>query len=108
MTSLRPGALLIACAAAAAAAVPASAQSPVYSRDEAGRVTIRASRVAAPIAVDGKLDDEAYTLVQPLTEFLQAEPRQGAAVSERTEAWVLYDDDNLYFSCRCWDEHPER
>ena len=37
MTSLRPGALLIACAAAVAAAVPASAQSPVYSRDEDGR-----------------------------------------------------------------------
>jgi hypothetical protein len=90
------------------AAVRCYGQDPVYAKDAAGRVTVRATRVAAPVKVDGRLDEEAYTQVEPLTTFMQAEPRQGAPVSERTEAWVLFDDDNLYLACRCWDEHPER
>lgn len=92
----------------AAAVAAASAQPPVYSRDGAGHVTIRATRITTPIAVDGALDDEAYAQVEALTAFVQTEPRQGAPVSERTEVWVLFDDDQLYFACRCWDEHPER
>ena len=24
-------------------------------------------------------------------------------MSERTEAWVMYDDENIYLVCRCWD-----
>ena len=28
--------------------------------------------------------------------------------TEKTEAWILFDDDNLYISARCWDSHPER
>jgi hypothetical protein len=22
--------------------------------------------------------------------------------------WLLFDDDNVYISARCWDSHPER
>ena len=29
-------------------------------------------------------------------------------MTERTEAWVLFDDTNLYIACRCWDTNPER
>src|SRR5437870_4565349 len=93
-----------------ALAAPAAAQDPppVYSKDDAGHITLRATRIATPIKVDGRLDDEAYRQVEPLTGFTQSEPRQGAPSSERTEAWVMFDDDNLYLACRCWDEHPER
>jgi Domain of unknown function (DUF5916)/Carbohydrate family 9 binding domain-like len=90
------------------AAVRCHGQDPVYAKDVAGRVTVRATRVAAPIKVDGRLDEEAYTQVEALTTFIQAEPQQGSPSSERTEAWVLFDDDNLYLACRCWDQHPER
>jgi len=90
------------------AAVRCYAQDPVYVKDAAGRVTVRATRVAGPIKVDGRLDEEAYAQIEALTTFTQAEPQQGAPSSERTEAWVLFDDDNLYLACRCWDQHPER
>jgi hypothetical protein len=70
-------------------------------------VAIRATRIPSPLRVDGRLDEAVYEQIKPVTAFVQQEPREGAPVSERTEAWVLYDDDNLYISCRCWDEHPE-
>jgi hypothetical protein len=86
----------------------AGAQPPPYSRDEDGRVVVRATRIDTPVRVDGRLDDEVYGQVEAITQFIQQEPKEGAPVSEKTEAWVLYDDDNIYFSCRCWDTHPER
>ena len=46
--------------------------------------------------------------MKPITEYVQQDPHEGAPVSERTESWVLYDDRNIYFVCRCLDEHPER
>ena len=108
MTPYRP--LLPAAAALAllASAAQAGAQLPVSSRDAAGNVVIRATRITTPIEVDGKLDDGVYRQVEALTDFIQSEPQTGAPSSERTEAWVLFDDDNLYLACRCWDRHPER
>ena len=79
----------------------------VVARNEAG-VTIRATRIQTPLVIDGRLDESIYTTVKPITEYVQQDPHEGDPVSERTESWVLYDDDNIYFACRCLDEHPER
>jgi hypothetical protein len=89
---------------AALAAQPAA----VYSRDGDGRVVVRATRIETPVRVDGRLDDEVYGRVEAITQFVQQDPQEGAPISEKTEAWILYDDHNIYFSCRCWDTHPER
>lgn len=75
--------------------------------DAFAQVAIQATRITTPIKVDGRLDDAAYREVPPLTGFIQQEPQEGAPVTERTEAWVLFDDDNIYISCRCYDAHPE-
>jgi hypothetical protein len=98
--------LLSAIALRAAAQSPTP--SPILSRNAEGRLLVHATRVRGPIGVDGQLDDMAYESVAPITAFIQQEPEAGAPISERTEVWVLFDDDNLYFACRCWDEHPER
>jgi len=81
---------------------------PVYSKDDAGRVAVSATRIATPPKIDGRLDEEIYAHVPALTQFVQAEPNEGADVSERTEAWVMYDDKNIYIACRCWDRNPDR
>ena len=108
MTPHRPFVPAAAALALLACAAPARAQLPVSSRDAAGNIVIRATRITTPIEVDGKLDDGVYRQVEALTDFIQSEPQTGAPSSERTEAWVLFDDDNLYLACRCWDRHPER
>ena len=48
-----------------------------------------------------------YQNVQFITDFVQQLPDEGALGSERTDAWVLFDDDNIYISARCYDEAPE-
>jgi hypothetical protein len=80
----------------------------VVQRDAAGHVTVRAVRVSSPIRVDGRLDEPAYETTEAVGDFLQQEPDEGKPATERTEAWVFFDDRNIYVSARCWDSHPER
>ena len=58
--------------------------------------------------VDGVLDEEVYQSTRPLDGFLQQEPREGEPATERTEAWVFFDDENIYVSARCIDSEPDR
>lgn len=84
-------------AAAAAPVVPGFDGPPApdppktVSRDAEGRVTVRAVRLDHPIVVDGRLDDEVYGSVEPISGFVQQEPREGQAATERTDAWLLFD-----------------
>jgi hypothetical protein len=78
---------------------------PVVGRDADGRVTVRAIR--AEIDVDGRLDEPIYGRVAPITEFIQQLPDEGEPASERTEAWVFFDDDNVYVSARLYESFPE-
>jgi hypothetical protein len=64
--------------------------------------------VAGVIKVDGVLDEVFYTTVQPVSDFIQIEPNDGAPATERTEMWVGYDRDNLYFSFRNYDSQMNR
>ncbi len=87
---------------------PAPRAPEVMARDSEGRITVRATRLAEPIVLDGKLDDPVYSRVKALTGFIQTEPREGEPATEETEAWIFFDDSNLYVATRCWDSHPER
>ena len=78
----------------------------VVSRDAQGRATVRATRLRAPLQIDGRLDEPVYETVQYITDFIQQLPDEGALSSERTEVWVLFDDDSIYISARCYDTAP--
>lgn len=71
-------------------------------------MTIRAFRVTGPVEIDGRLDEEFYRSVPPFGGFIQQEPVEGAPASEPTDAWIFFDDDNVYVAARCWDSQPER
>jgi hypothetical protein len=71
-------------------------------------ITVTATRIANPIEVDGRLDDEPYTSIEPISDFLQQEPQEGQPTTERTDVWVMFDENNFYVSAKCWDSHPER
>ena len=78
----------------------------VVNRDAAGRATVRAIRLTTTLIVDGRLDDEVYAVTESVSGFIQQVPREGAAATERTESWVMFDADTLYISARCWDTAP--
>ena len=77
------------------------------ARDAAGRVTVRAVPLGQPLDIDGNLDEGVYEIVQSLSDFVQQQPDEGAPSTERTEAWVFYDDNSIYISARNWDSAPE-
>jgi hypothetical protein len=63
-------------------------------------------RVSGPIQVDGRVDDPAWSDVDPLPAYMHA-PTYGGAPVERTEFRVAYDDHYLYFACRFRDSSGE-
>ena len=90
-----------------AGAPPSPVPPEVLSRDEAGRATVRAVRLTESLDLDGSLDEPVYREVPAVTGLIQVEPVAGVPASERTEAWILFDDDSVYISARCWDSAPE-
>jgi hypothetical protein len=87
---------------------PAPVGPAVITRDDEGRATVRAVRTPAGLDVDGRLDESIYESVLPIDGFIQQEPRNGEPGTERTDVWVLFDDETLYISVKCWDSQPDR
>ena len=79
----------------------------VVARDTEGRVTVRAVELTEPIRVDGRLDEDVYQRILPITDFIQQLPDEGEPGTERTETWVLFDGDSMYVSARCYETAPE-
>jgi hypothetical protein len=80
----------------------------LVERRAADDVTVRAVRVDPSLRVDGVLDEPIYQRVAPLTDFIQQEPREGQLATEKTEAWILFDDESFYVAARLWDSQPAR
>jgi len=85
----------------------AEAEEVVVGRDADGKLTIQATRYTGEVNIDGVLDESIYQSIQPITDFIQQIPDEGAAASEKTEAWVYFDDDNLYIAARNYESVPE-
>ncbi len=108
--AVAPGGFLAGTAASLASLIdgpPAPVAPDVMTRDEEGRTTVRAIRLAEGIRLDGVLDEAVYETVAPITGFIQQVPDIGAPATERTEAWITFDDTNVYVSARVWDSAPE-
>lgn len=82
------------------------------SAQEKTRLTITRShhitKIEAEIRVDGRLDERAWAQVQPITEFVQTEPDEGAPASERTEAFLFHDRNKIYFGFKCYESEPKK
>jgi hypothetical protein len=88
---------------------PAAPEAPaVFARDGQGRITIRATRLRSALDLDGDLDEAVYREVSPIDHFVQQEPSEGQVSTERTLAWLFFDDDHFYVGVRAYDSAPER
>jgi hypothetical protein len=54
----------------------------------------------ASIRLDGLMDEEAWMLATPITDFIQAEPMEGAPPTDAMEVRFLYDDSALWIGAR--------
>ncbi|HJU73092.1 MAG TPA: DUF5916 domain-containing protein, partial [Gemmatimonadaceae bacterium] len=78
----------------------------VITRRADGQATVRAIKLGAPLRVDGVLDEDVYAREKPFGGLIQVAPRYGEPMTERSDVWILYDDRNIYLTCRCWDSAP--
>ena len=75
----------------------------VITRDSQGHAILRTMRLPSPFQLDGKLDEAFYRDVMGASGFLQQEPHEGQPATDKTEAWVFFDDKNIYVSTRMWE-----
>jgi len=57
--------------------------------------------------IDGHLDDAIWKDIEPVTNFIQNWPDEGAVATERSEVRIAYDRDYLYFGFKFYDRNPE-
>ena len=86
---------------------PSPVAPAVVTRDKQGRATVRAIKLSKGIRLDGLLDEAVYQTVPAITDFIQQVPVEGAVPTEKTEAWIMFDETNVYVSARVWDSAPE-
>jgi hypothetical protein len=95
-----PIAAILAGALAFLHALAADAQpSPKVAR--ATRVEGRAPRI------DGRIDDAAWARAVRIDDFLQQRPTEGSEPTERTEVYLLYDEEALYVGARMHRARPQ-
>ncbi len=74
----------------------ASAQAP----------SVKPVRVLTPPAIDGRLDDSAWTGAAHITQLVQRRPLDGAPATERTDVYIAYDSEQLYFGIHAHYSEP--
>ncbi len=104
------GALVFVCLflPTAAFARQGEAGSSATVRDEEGRAVVRAVGLPAPIQFDGRLDEPFYRDTKPFGDFIQQEPHSGEPATDKTEAWLFFDDRNIYVGVRLWETDSTR
>jgi hypothetical protein len=108
--SIRARALGACCLCAAAAVSAAHAQPRVVQspRVAAPAPSVPAHRVSSPMTLDGSLDEAVYASTPAIGGFVQQEPNEFQPATEKTEAWIFFDDRNIYVSARCFESEPAR
>ncbi len=78
------------------------------SSNEERSYHINAYRVDSGILnIDGILDEAVWKLAEAATGFTQTAPNPGEPATEKTEVWVLYDDNAIYIGARMYDSAPD-
>ncbi len=87
----------------------AAAQQQSLALDPTGpRAAVAVRALPQAPSIDGRLDDAAWALAQPITDFVQRDPNEGEPATERTEVRILYTDAALYFGVRAYDSEADK
>ncbi|HEX5133345.1 MAG TPA: DUF5916 domain-containing protein [Candidatus Krumholzibacteria bacterium] len=63
-------------------------------------------RVTTAFHVDGRLDEPAWKTATRIDNFSEVEPGDNTRPPVDTEAWLAYDEENLYIAFVCYDDNP--
>jgi Domain of unknown function (DUF5916)/Carbohydrate family 9 binding domain-like len=79
-----------------------------YQVDFAQESTIKAFKSYLSPVIDGRLNDSAWNIANPFSDFRMVEPTPGTDPTEKTEVRIIYDHDNMYIGIRCFDSEPRK
>ena len=85
-------------------ALPLEAQQALT---DPGQKSVRVVRTDTPPVIDGDLGDAVWARAAFVDDLHQTEPVEYAEPSERTEIYILYDDNALYVAARLHDAEPD-
>ena len=80
---------------------------PSLPKEENNPHHIKILEFSKPPEIDGKLENPLWEKGAILDEFTQYEPQEGGKPSEKTVAYIGYDQENLYIAVRCFDSDPK-
>ena len=92
----------VVCLVAGGAAAQSSAPAP-----GSGDKTVHVVRTSTPPVIDGDLSDAVWASAAVVDDLHQVSPTEYAAPYERTEVYILYDDNALYIGARLYDTDPK-
>jgi hypothetical protein len=89
----------------AIAAVSTSAPAP-----DTATAVVHAARLpeATFLRIDGRMDEAAWNLAEPVSGFRQREPREGEPATENTEVRILYGTEALVVGVLALDSEPDK
>ncbi len=65
------------------------------------------TKVASSIKIDGEMTESAWQTANIATDFVERNPTEGKPPRFKTEARILYDDNNIYILGYCFDDNPD-
>lgn len=86
-----------------AAAQPLNAQQSEEFQPK-DRPVLDVGRAPGPIEIDANLDDPGWVGAATATGFTEAFPNENVAPPVESEAWITYDDENLYLALIARDD----
>jgi hypothetical protein len=102
------GAILVALCCAVCPADDAAASERSANTAKAPVIDAIAVPASSPITVDGRLTEPVWEQAPEISEFVQREPAEGNAPSQRTDARIAYDAHALYVAVRAHDDEADR
>lgn len=66
------------------------------------------TKIAAEIKIDGVLDEPVWKTVLKVSDYKTNMPDYGKDLSVKTETYLAYDADNLYFAFKCYEPDPSK
>lgn len=72
---------------------------------KAGEI-VKPVKTSIPPTIDGILSEEVWNNSQGLSGFKTFIPDFGKEIPYNTIVWLAYDDENIYFAFKCYDNEP--
>jgi hypothetical protein len=77
------------------------------AQDTISKKSYAAVFTSTPPVIDGSLDEEVWQAGLWGGDFIQFQPSNGAAPSQKTEFKILFDDNNIYVAIKAYDNSPD-